>query len=108
MAVVLERDEIEGRNLAVGRVAGDEVHLPVRERAVGDPEVHGRGRRAERKTIHTGEPGKPVGALQELVTEPGPPGARHPGDVRDAPQAVSAGPPAPNPAGARLGPPERP
>src|SRR5439155_1969357 len=53
-----------------------------------------------------GQPGEPVRALQELVTEPRPPGARQPGDVRDAPQAVSSGVGAANQDGERVVEPE--
>ena len=69
-AVVLEHGEVQRRDQAVGRVAGDDVDLSLRERRVEEAEVHlDAGRAAKREAVGRGEPREAVGALQELVAE---------------------------------------
>src|SRR5438093_6598155 len=91
MAVVLQHDEVQGLNLAVRRVAGDHVHLPLRQRPVRQPQVHRGGWGSEPQSVYAREPPEAVGALQELVAESGLPARRHARQVGDALQAVARG-----------------
>src|SRR2546422_200272 len=91
MAVVLQHDEVQGLNLAVRRVAGDHVHLPLRQRPIRQPQVHRGGWGSEPQSVYAREPSEAVGALQELVAESRLPARRHARQVGDALQVVARG-----------------
>ena len=69
--VVLEHRQVVGVDQAARRVAGDQIHLPLGERAVDQRQVHRPRRRGEVQAVASARPGIAVGALQELVAEAG-------------------------------------
>src|SRR5215472_16637585 len=72
--VVVEDEEVEGGNEAVGGVAGGEVDLTVFEGAGEQAEVHDARRFGETQAVGRGESPVAVGALHEFVSETGTPG----------------------------------
>src|SRR5438552_47824 len=89
--VVLERDEAQRRDLPVGGIARDHIHLALRQGAVGAAQVHRGRRRGEAEPVDPGQPREAVGALEKLVAEARVPARRHPAQVRNRLQPVAPG-----------------
>ncbi len=69
VAVVLESDKAEGINEAVGRVAGDDVHLMIDEGTINKAEVHDFGRSCEMEIVAVAPAAEAVGALEKFVAD---------------------------------------
>src|ERR1051326_4291390 len=66
--VVFELHEVERRNSAVGRVAGDHVHLVRSQRGIGQVERHV-AHVAKPQTVSARESGVAILSIDEVVTE---------------------------------------
>ncbi len=77
--VVPQVDQLEGLDLPIGGVAGNDVHLAFGKRPIGQPQVHHGRLHREAEPIGVHQPTIPVFPLHELVAEAWPPvgGVRH-------------------------------
>jgi hypothetical protein len=89
--IVLQSDEAERINLPVGGIAGDDIHLMIKKRAVNEAEIHGGGRRGETKTVAAREPSITVRAFLEFIANAGTPFWRNGNEIRDSPQVKIVG-----------------
>jgi len=67
VAVVLEGEELESSDEAVGGVAGDDIHLMIDEGAIEEAEVHDVGIGSEVEMVAVGPAAEAVGTLEEFV-----------------------------------------
>ena len=89
--VVLELDEIEALDQAGRRVAGDEIDLAARQRAVAEREIHHAAARREPQAVRLRQAGIAVRPLEKLVAEARPPARRLPRRIVDRLEAERAG-----------------
>jgi hypothetical protein len=67
--VILQLEQIEGGDLAVGRIPGYDVHRSVSQRAVHESWLHARRRSVELEPVPFQEPRVAILSPEELVTE---------------------------------------
>jgi hypothetical protein len=65
--VVIERNEVQRVDEAVGGVAGDDVNLMVDKRAIEEAQIHDVGRLGELQIVTTGPAGEAVGTFEKFV-----------------------------------------
>ena len=87
---VVERQQIERVDLGAGRITGDDIHLPIRERFVNERQVHRARRGAEPQPVRLAQPGVAIRALEKLVAESRRPACRHRPQVGDRSQPEPA------------------
>ena len=90
MAVILELNQIERAYQAIRRVSGNQINLPVCQRAISKRQIHLARRGAETQTVGARETGITIGARHEVLPE-----ARTPVDcarncIRDGFQSESS------------------
>jgi len=80
--VVGQNYQIAGGEQSVGRVSGNEVNLPVQQRAIEQPKIQNSRLRRKLQTVRAREAGISVRALHELVAKASAPATRVWGRVR--------------------------
>ena len=90
MAAVIERRQVERVDQRARGVAGDYIHLFVRQCPVDERKVHGARLRSESQPVGPAQAGIPIVTLQKLVAESRRPASCHRLQVIDRVQAECA------------------
>jgi hypothetical protein len=74
VAVINERGELEGGDLSIRGIAGNHIHLAIRQSPIGQAQIHVPRRRSKHQAIALGQPPVAILTIQELKAKARPPG----------------------------------